>query len=571
MERIGVLAARLRAGEWRLPPHYVVLFALLLVALAMRLPYFFLSNDLRMWRYEMLYHDEALFIMHGRDVLNGRLPYITHWDNRPPFGWLLFGVMNFLSGENLVAFRIIGALYIGLTGFVLYRALADRQKTVAGMLAGVFYIIFCSVAQVSQSITYEHMANLPQACMLYLLLNPQPGKYHRLHIALLFAMCVMTLTNYLLVGSALAFLLPGRPGMNDRAAPPAFGLRVVWYREFKEWARFVVRNGLMLLGTVIVCYSCIYTLYWINGEGEFLLKSLIDGAFTVSRQPMDARLVTQAVDRWEGFSGRFLDSYIYSNEWLIPFMLSVFLCRVAGTLFEPRAKRDTVLIALMVLLAGGVLALFIRGGNYWNFPYYLLQIQPIVAMAMGCAVAFRMGDARLVMMAIILWGLSDATKIVFAAYRPLIAYMKGDNKFSYIFMNDRQYQLAQELNRFPIAGEPMYVCNDDNMLYVLTHTENPRFFIFPAFNRFTWLARVLNVELEGTQKTVARSHPVAIVGWRGDSCFNSLGDEAKNYEMYTSIQNTMVYLRKDLLAQVRNPVAPSPPAEATEEGHPPAP
>ncbi len=563
MEKLGRAVEQLRRGEWRLPPHYVVLFALLLVAIGMRLPYFFLSNDLRLWRYEMLYHDEALFIMHGRDVLNGRLPYITHWDNRPPFGWGLFAIMNLLSGENLVAFRVLGALVIGLTGYVLYRALADRQKAVAGMLAGVFYIIFCSVAQISQSVTYEHLASLPQACMLYLVLNPQSGKYHRLHIMLLFAMCVLTLTNFIMVGPALALLLPGRVGKRDVSVPPAFTALRTWAREMVQWGMFVVRNGITLLVTVLICYSCIYTIYWINGEGDFLLRSLIDGAFTVSRQPMDARLVTQVVGRWESFSEKFLNSYVYSNEWLIPFMLSVFLCRVGGTVFEARAKRDTVLITLLVLLCGGAMALFFRGGNFWNFPYYLLQIMPIVAMAMGCAMAFRMGDARLVMMLAILWGLNDATRIVFGAYRPFIAYMKGDNKYSYIFMNDRQYQVARELNRFPIAGQSMYVCNEDNMLYILTHTENPRYFIFPAFTRFAWLAKVLGVELETTQKTVKASHPVAIVGWRGDACFSSLGDEAPNYALYTSIMNTVVYMRKDMLQQLKavsvpeeNPQAP---------------
>ena len=563
MEKFGHILDRLRHCKWRLPPHYVVLIGLIVLAYGMRLPYFFLSTDSRLWRYEMLYHDEALFLMQGRDVLNGKLPYVGHWDNRPPFGWAMFAILNLLSGENIVAFRALGALYISLSGYVLYRTLADRKKPVAGMLAGIFYIVLASVAQISQSVTYEHIAGLPLSCMLYLLLNLQPGKYHRLHIALFFSFCVLMLTNFILLGPAVALLMPGRIGKNDIAVPPPYKASILWLKELGQWMCFVVQNGMLLLATVLSCYGCIYVIYWINGQGDLLLHSVINGAFAVSRQPMDTRLFTQFVWRWEGFSERFLNSYIYSNEWLTPFMLSVFLCRTGGALLEERGKRDRVLFSIFLLLCSGGLALFLRGGNAWNFPYYLLQIMPIVALAMGYAVAFRMGDARLVMMVVIAWGLTDATRIVVSAYTPLIAYLRGDNKFSSTFLNDRLYQVARELNRFPIAGRTMLVCNEDNILYILTHTENPRYFIFQMFNRTSsYLNSVLGVSIDDTDQTrIKDSHPVAIIGWLGSSCFNHLGDEEKNYSQYVSIQNTVVYMRKDMLSQIR-PIVGTPSLQA---------
>ncbi len=558
MEKLRRILTIMRTREWQVPSHRVILGLMLLVAVVMRFPYFFMTNDIRMWRYEMLYHDEALFIMHGRDVLAGKLPYIGHWDNRPPFGWFLFGIFNFLSGENLVAFRAIGALYIGLTSFVLYRTLADRQKVLAGILAGIFYAIFCSVAQISQSITYEHVVALPFCLMMYLLVNPRPTKWHRMYICLLFAVCVMTLTNFILLGPAMAMLLPGRPGKNDMAAPPPFGDTREWVRGMVRWAGFVVRNGLTLLAVVLACYSVLYTVYWINDQHRFLVRSLVDGAFTVSRQPMDGRLVTQVWGRWQGFSNRFLNSYVYSNEWLIPFMLTVFFCRCASTLFEKRGKRDVVLLQIMSLMVFGAFALFFRGGNFWNFPYYLLQMMPLVALAMGCAVAFRMGDGRLLMMLVIIGGLGDATRMVLSQYRPLIEYAEGNNKFSASFMNDRIYQVANALSIFPMAGNNLIVCNEDDMLYVLTHAENPRYFIFPSFNNYFYLARVLGVVIEPLEKTVKDSKPVAIVGWKGDSCFSSIGDTLKtDYSFYSLVQNMTIYVRKDILDQIRgNPPAP---------------
>ncbi|MBY0406900.1 MAG: hypothetical protein K2Q01_04360, partial [Rickettsiales bacterium] len=518
--------------------------------------------DTRLWRYEMLYHDEALFIMHGRDVLNGYLPYVQHWDNRPAFGWFLFAVLNFLSGEDLAMFRFIGALYIGLTGFVLYRALADRQKALAGMVAGVLYAISVSVAQVSQSITYEHVVGLPFAGMLYLLLNPRPSRWHRVQIGLLFSVCVMTLTNYIFLGPALALVMPGKQGGRDVTAPPPFTYLRSWLSECLRWAWFVFKNGMLLLAVLGFCYGALYALYWVNDKHELLVRSLVDAAFVVSRQPMDERLVTQFFTRWQGFSERFLNSYIYSNEWLIPFLVAVFLCRAMGMAAEVRAKRDAVIIRIAVLLVFSSLALFFRGGNFWNFPYYLLQFMPLMALAMGCAVAFRMGDARLVMMLVILWGVNDATRMVLGNYRPLMEYVKGDDSYSYMYKNDRLYQVAKQLNRFDIAGQDLIVCNEDDTLYVLTHTENPRYFIFPAFTRYTFLARVLGVYVDPLSKIVEETKPVALVGWKGDACFLLAGEALKTeYELYNTIEGTVTYLRKDLvaIARERGEVVPHPP------------
>lgn len=550
MEKIRRVVNDFNTRPWRVPPRSVVLLLMLLVAIGMRLSYFFMSNDIRMWRYEMLYHDEALFLMQGRDVLNGKLPYIGHWDNRPAFGWMLFAVLNFLSGENLVAFRAIGALYIGLTGYVLYRTLADSQKAMSGVLAGLFYIVFCSVAQVGQSITYEHVVALPFSMMMYVLVNPHHMRRPRACVAALFTMCVMTLTNFLVLGPAIAVLMPARTGRNVVAVPPIYTRFRPWLAGIGRWLLEVMRGGLVLFAGLVVGYGLLYTLYWINGQHEFLVRSMIDGAFAVSRQPMDERLLTQFATRWTGFSHRFLNSYIYSNEWLIPFMLTVFMCRTASTLFEQRRRCDPVLIKIGALLCFGALALFFRGGNFWNFPYYLLQLMPLVALAMGCAGAFRMGDVRILMLVVMVWGVSDASRMVLNNYKPLIAFMRGNERFSGSYLNDRQYQIAHELNKFPIAGEEMIVCNEDDMLYILTHAENPRYYLFPAFQTFYYLSRVLQVDVPPLGDTIKEKKPMAIVGWRGDGCFNQMGETMRDYDLFASVQNTMIYIRRDVLKQV---------------------
>lgn len=541
--------ARLRRRPWHFPADRWILLLMLASAVFMRLPYFFMSHEGRLWRYEMLYHDESLFLMHGRDVLRGHLPYIHHWDNRPPLGWFLFAILNFLSGENLVMLRVDGALLVGLTGFVLYRIFAALGQRPTGVVAGLFYTVFCSVAQVGQSITTEHVVSLLFSLMLYYLLCGKVYRHQRVIIGALYTMCVMTLTNFLLLLPALALLLPGADG---RAFVPPCWLGVagwrLWRWDFLRWVQQAVRNGLLLLGCVLGGYLLLYLLYWINDHHAFLIRSLIDGAFTVSRQPMDERLLTQFGYRWEGFSKRFLFSYIYSSEWLIPLLLGVFTTRVLGALTEPRNTRDVVSLKLALLLAFGSLALFFRGGNFWNFPYYILQLMPLLSMIMARAVMMRMRDLRIIMLVVVFVGLKDATGRVFYNYNGLLAYAQGDSKFNYIFLNDRNYQVANEINRFPVKGKNMLVCTEDDALYVLTHTENPRYFLFPAFTSYHYLARVLGVRIEPLLEVAMRSEPVAVVGWRGDKCFSQLGKYlTDNYDLYSIVENMHVYMRKDVL------------------------
>lgn len=545
--------AWLESRQWRLPADRWIFLALVCVSFFVRFPYLFMSSETRLWRYEMLYHDEALFLMQGRDVLNGYLPYIQHWDNRPPLGWALFAILNFLSGENLLAFRCNGAIYISITAFVLYRLFKAHAMAATGFAAGIFYVIFCSVAQVGQSITYEHAVGLPFALMLYALLCGHAFRRQRLMVATMFTVCCMTLTNFLLFFPAVALLFPQRNGLCP-TLPLWQGAsrRMEWLCGVRGWLYAMLRNTLYVAGALAVGYGLLYLLYWVNGKHDFLIRSMVDGAFTVSRQPMDERFITQMPMRWQGFSNRFFYSYAYSPEWLIPLLLGFFLTRAVGAMLEPAHKRDALAVKLMILLICSSLALFVRGGNFWNFPYYLLQVMPVVVLAMARAFTLRMGDLRVVMVIIVCVGIADATERVLSRYEPLLAYFAGDKTKSEAFLNDRLYQIAREINKFPVEGEPMIVCTEDDSLYVLTHTENPRYFIFPAFNQYNFLARVLGVWHEPLYELAKRSKPVAIVGWRGDKCFSMIGSYLyENYEMYSSIQNTNIYIRKDLLLRSR--------------------
>lgn len=555
----------LRDREWTMPSRRTVFWLLILCAVFMRLPYFFLSNEARLWRYELSYHDEALFIMQGREILDGYLPYIRHWDNRPPFGWMVFALIYAITGGNLMLYRIFGALYIGVTSYVLYRTLADRGRPGAGILSGVYYSVFASVIQAGQSFIYEHVAGLPFALLIYLLLNPKPGRRYAVKVALLATATAMILTNFLLIFPAVVLLFPTCWRTTFESMPAGVRLAPTFKNRFRvamDWLLPKAMYAFLVFGVFIGGYAIIYFMYWLEGYHDFLVRSLIDAPFTISRQPLDERMFTQMSDRWFSFVRKVLRQYVYSLHWLLPMLVGLFLGRAVATCFEKPGTRDTVLCKLLVILVFSAFTMFFRNGNFYVFPYYMMQPLAIVCLAMGSATAFRLRDTRWFIMMLVAMGLFDATRMALSYYPPLIAHATAEDKSSHFsFLNDRIYRIADEINKYPVQGQALIVCTEDDMIYVLTKTQNPRFFIFPSFARYHFLAWVLGVPIKSTYQIMRESNPAGMVGWKSDSCFTQGGEFFyNNYHKVATVDNNEIYIRNDLkpIVSLVGPVPPAP-------------
>ncbi len=91
--------------------HLIPITVLLLMAVAVRLPFIYLS---------VIDWDESTFILIGQSLLDGNLPYTEFWDLKPPLAFVPFAMFIWLFGENIIGVRIGGILLVFITGLFVY-------------------------------------------------------------------------------------------------------------------------------------------------------------------------------------------------------------------------------------------------------------------------------------------------------------------------------------------------------------------------------------------------------------------------------------------------------------------
>jgi hypothetical protein len=85
--------------------------------------------------------DESLYILQARDWLRGGWPYVAVWDMHPVGAPAIFVAAFLLFGESIASARLVGALSVAATGFLLFRiAVLARCGRATGLAAGLLYV-----------------------------------------------------------------------------------------------------------------------------------------------------------------------------------------------------------------------------------------------------------------------------------------------------------------------------------------------------------------------------------------------------------------------------------------------
>jgi len=91
-----------------------------------------------------LNYDESLYRLIGRTLAEGTAPYVAFWDRKPVGTFVITGATSLLLGDSLAAFRLVGAVFVGTSAWLL--ALAGRaifpSLPLTGIVAGLFYVVF---------------------------------------------------------------------------------------------------------------------------------------------------------------------------------------------------------------------------------------------------------------------------------------------------------------------------------------------------------------------------------------------------------------------------------------------
>jgi 4-amino-4-deoxy-L-arabinose transferase-like glycosyltransferase len=118
-------------------------------------------------------HDESTYLEIARMLLAGKTLYVDMIDIKPPGTFLILAGFQWVFGYSVIVIRLMVAIWIGLTAFILYRTsgLIIKNERVS-IASGVVYIFFISTwSFYGISITPEIFFNLFTISSLYVLLK----------------------------------------------------------------------------------------------------------------------------------------------------------------------------------------------------------------------------------------------------------------------------------------------------------------------------------------------------------------------------------------------------------------
>ena len=121
-------------GKWR---HFRVFAVFIVLAVVLRLFSFFPS---------VINHDESTYIVIADALLKGNVYWVDYIDTKPIGVFLLFALFKLVLGPSIFLYRLMTAVWLAGTAFLLYRVkikLGSPAK--AGVAAGVMYLFLNSI------------------------------------------------------------------------------------------------------------------------------------------------------------------------------------------------------------------------------------------------------------------------------------------------------------------------------------------------------------------------------------------------------------------------------------------
>jgi len=100
-------------------------------ALALRLPQ--LGNPI-------VHIDDQFYLMTGRALLEGELPYVDIWDRKPLGLFLIYAAIGLLGGAGIVQYQLVATLFAAGTALVVARIARRYANARGAVLAGICYL-----------------------------------------------------------------------------------------------------------------------------------------------------------------------------------------------------------------------------------------------------------------------------------------------------------------------------------------------------------------------------------------------------------------------------------------------
>jgi 4-amino-4-deoxy-L-arabinose transferase-like glycosyltransferase len=494
-------------------PHAAVAAGFVALAFALRSSTFF--HSVENW-------DESLYLLMARSLLEGHVPYTEVWNHKPPGIAVLFALGTLVFRDGVLAIRVLACLAVSTSALLLYEIGRSLAGITAGLVAGVFYLVF--------SLDYG------LSSCLELFFAP----------LVLFAFWVVLSREVdeldtraapaLAIGAAAGIALQLKfVVVFDFAALGLFVLGSLWARE-RSAARLVRFVALASIGPVAVFGATALAFAATGHFADYWDANFAANARYVAEGRYDYGKLAWMVTR------RVRESF--------PLWLCLLLAPLYVSVLPWVGRRERRGIA-----AGLVWAIFALLGIFAPrrlFAHYFLALLP--AQCLLCALVasstIEAGAVRMRARTALLLVLAFLGPVLRAVDKPIARTVAlVDHRWRQGIANwgDEPAQVAATLRPNLTGGDLIYVADYHPILYYVLAARAPTKFLFPPFLVDEEWSRVTGIDREQEVRAVFARRPRYVVKAHDGATpyYRILREElGRDYELDGTVGSVEIYRRR---------------------------
>jgi 4-amino-4-deoxy-L-arabinose transferase-like glycosyltransferase len=465
---------------------------LFLLALALRLPFFFPA---------VLDWDESTYVLMGQSILDGHLPYIEQWDDKPPFAFVFYAIVIAIFGKDLVGIRLAGTLCVVLTAYFVYpigRHLWNRRT---GIIAAMLCVMAITLLPSGQSTITEHVALVPLVGSLSLLVSRPASSRTMFLVGILMATSSLVRLNLAYVALLVGFYA--------LLGPPAHP------------ARNAARRGLAYAGGGLLVVATTWVPYLLTGQPEVWWNSVILVPFKFANSQFS--VLENLIGQTEHALGvyRYPGGIVIRQPWVGLLLWLEGAAGLAVALRQWRTAGDKVRrgSALVILFLIGTGFSILKSGT--AFEHYMIQLVPFSALL--AAVFYEKvlsSHLRWPFLSLVVILLAVAIGPIVSEYRFMVSRALTGKELRY----GAPYYIAAYLKRENTLGRPVYMLKDHIVYWLIGQYPLTRW-VHPS--------------------NIARRHMLDAIVGEGASTEYALNEVLRKEPEFIVTEDNLPYLRND--------------------------
>ncbi len=116
-------------------------------------------------------YNEAMFVVFGREILAGRLPYRDVFDQKPPLVYYLYAAIQAVTGDGFLASRVAILVAVGLTAILVTLVAREFYARRLAFVAGLSFALTNGLVVVTENAGLDQLTLLPLTAATYLVLR----------------------------------------------------------------------------------------------------------------------------------------------------------------------------------------------------------------------------------------------------------------------------------------------------------------------------------------------------------------------------------------------------------------